>query len=199
MEEHYTVCQHSMPFEWPNVVFLVFRNILLILLWSLVAWIPPLVLLPVPEYSCHWLSGNICLNFIDLFGECVVYPLFWLLFGFNIHKWNPRFITCYLYDVTEIHCHLCGITLKSWSRYHSLQFVLTHEHFQNPSYAKLVTAQTAIISQRRVCEICGNSSKSSEIVKCHLSQILWSTLWTRSNLGTADHALTHVAHVTMAA
>jgi hypothetical protein len=30
---------------------------------------------------------------------CVL-PL-WLLFGFNIHKWNPCFITCFSYDVIE--------------------------------------------------------------------------------------------------
>jgi hypothetical protein len=24
-----------------------------------------------------------------------VHPLLWLLFGFDIHKWNPGFITCY--------------------------------------------------------------------------------------------------------
>jgi hypothetical protein len=30
-----------------------------------------------------------------------VHPLLWLLFGFNIHKWKPGFITCYSYDMTE--------------------------------------------------------------------------------------------------
>jgi hypothetical protein len=30
-----------------------------------------------------------------------LHPLLWLLFGFNIHEWNPDFITCYSYDVTE--------------------------------------------------------------------------------------------------
>jgi hypothetical protein len=33
-------------------------------------------------------------------------------------------------------------------------------------------------------EICGNSCESSEIVKRRLSEILWSTLWTRSSLTT---------------
>jgi hypothetical protein len=28
-----------------------------------------------------------------------VHQLLWLLFSFNIHKWNPCFITCYSYDV----------------------------------------------------------------------------------------------------
>jgi hypothetical protein len=28
-----------------------------------------------------------------------VHPLLWLLFGFSIDKWNPDFITCYLYDI----------------------------------------------------------------------------------------------------
>jgi hypothetical protein len=29
------------------------------------------------------------------------HPLLWLLFGFNIHKWNLSFITCYSYNVIE--------------------------------------------------------------------------------------------------
>jgi hypothetical protein len=28
-------------------------------------------------------------------------PLIWLLFGFNIHKWNSSFNTCCSYDVIE--------------------------------------------------------------------------------------------------
>jgi hypothetical protein len=30
-----------------------------------------------------------------------VYPLLWLLFSLNIHKWNTGYIICYSYDVTE--------------------------------------------------------------------------------------------------
>jgi hypothetical protein len=47
-----------------------------------------------------FLADNVCLNFFGFFGEWV-HPLLWLLFGFYIHKWNPGFITCYLYDVIE--------------------------------------------------------------------------------------------------
>jgi hypothetical protein len=80
MEEHYsyTICQHfcfAFCSEWLYAVFLVFCNILLTLLWSLVVRIPPSALFSVPENSCHQLSGrqagNVCLNFFALFGECV--------------------------------------------------------------------------------------------------------------------------------
>jgi hypothetical protein len=40
-----------------------------------------------------------------------------------------------------------------------------------------------------VNESCGNSHESSEIVKCCLSQIFWSTLWTRSTLTTDGQSL----------
>jgi hypothetical protein len=46
-----------------------------------------------------------------------------------------------------------------------------------------------IISYRAGGEICGNSHESSEIVKCHLSQILLSTLWTRSSVATDGRPL----------
>jgi hypothetical protein len=40
----------------------------------------------------------------------------------------------------EIHHNLCGITLKKSKPSHSLYFVHTHEHFRNPSWAKLLKA-----------------------------------------------------------
>jgi hypothetical protein len=40
-----------------------------------------------------------------------VHPLLWLLFGFNIKQIKPRFHHPLWHD-WEIHCHLCGITLK---------------------------------------------------------------------------------------
>jgi hypothetical protein len=36
--------------------------------------------------------------------------LLWLIFGFNMHKWNQGFIISY--NATEIHHHPCGIDLK---------------------------------------------------------------------------------------
>jgi hypothetical protein len=68
-----------------------------------------------------------------------VHPLLWLLFGFNIHKWNPGFITCYSYDVIE---KFVAIAQKYQSRRHSLRFMRTRERFMNPSCAKYVIAQS---------------------------------------------------------
>jgi hypothetical protein len=97
MEEHCTGCKHSMPFvlEWSCAVSLVFRNTLLILLWSLVVWIQP------PPLR-HQLSGiqQLFKLFWFVWWMCV-HPLLQLLFCFSIHKWNPGYITCYLYDVIE--------------------------------------------------------------------------------------------------
>jgi hypothetical protein len=40
-------------------------------------------------------------KFLGFFLWTCVHPLLWLFFGFNIHKWNSCFITCFSYDVTE--------------------------------------------------------------------------------------------------
>jgi hypothetical protein len=54
----------------------------------------------VAENSCHQLSGKQSLfKLLRLVWWMCVHPLFWLLFGFSIHKWNPGFITCYSYDM----------------------------------------------------------------------------------------------------
>jgi hypothetical protein len=42
-----------------------------------------------------------------------VHPLLWLLFGFNTHKWNPGFITCYLYDVIEKFITVFVVSVKA--------------------------------------------------------------------------------------
>jgi hypothetical protein len=73
---------------------------------------------------------------------CIVWwmhehPLLWVLFGFNIHKWNPGFITCYSYNVTE---KFISIFVISHRRSHFLHSVHIHEHFWNPRYTKLVIA-----------------------------------------------------------
>jgi hypothetical protein len=47
---YYTVCQHSTPFVLNGPAhLLVFRNILLTLLWSLLLWIPPSTFLSSPR------------------------------------------------------------------------------------------------------------------------------------------------------
>jgi hypothetical protein len=51
---------HAFCSEWPYAVFLVFRNTLLMLLWFLVAWIPPsaLAFLSQKTVAIHQLSGK---------------------------------------------------------------------------------------------------------------------------------------------
>jgi hypothetical protein len=116
-----------------------------------------------------------------------MHPLLWLLFNFNLHKWNcissPVTYMMWLRNSSPfLWCH--SKENQNWS--HSLHYVHTCEHFQNnPSCAQLVIAEPVIISQRTVGEIFGNSQESSEIVKRHLLQIFWATLWARSSL-TAD-------------
>jgi hypothetical protein len=65
-EEYYTGCQYF-------TLFLVFRNTLVTLLWSLVAWIPLSVFLSYPRKqlpSALW-QADVCLNFFGLSSECV--------------------------------------------------------------------------------------------------------------------------------
>jgi hypothetical protein len=61
-------------FSMALLIFLVIFDILMTLLWSLVAWIPPPALLSCPrkqEPSAFWQADNVHLNFFGLFGECV--------------------------------------------------------------------------------------------------------------------------------
>jgi hypothetical protein len=71
------------------------RNTLVTLLWSLVAWLRPSALL-------SWLSGwQTTFKLFRLVWWMRVHSLLWLLFGFNIQKWNPGFISSSSYDVTS--------------------------------------------------------------------------------------------------
>jgi hypothetical protein len=47
--QHQMLAFHSFSSEWPYTVFLTFRSTLLMLLWSLVAWILPSALLTCPR------------------------------------------------------------------------------------------------------------------------------------------------------
>jgi hypothetical protein len=60
-----------------------------------------------------FLAGWQCLfkHFWLVWWMCV-HPLLWLLFGFNIHKWNPGFITCYSYDIIEKFITTFAVLLK---------------------------------------------------------------------------------------
>jgi hypothetical protein len=81
MEEHYTGCQHSIPFVWMALCsFLVFRNTLLTLLWFFAAWPLPAStstssssssVFSCPRNSSHYLSGWRLFKLSRLAGECV--------------------------------------------------------------------------------------------------------------------------------
>jgi hypothetical protein len=88
--------------EWRYAVFLVFRSTLLMLMWPIIAYVYLSARVSFPKKqlpSAIWQADNVCLNFTICLAN--VYPLLWLPCGFNIHKWNPRFITSYAYDVLE--------------------------------------------------------------------------------------------------
>jgi hypothetical protein len=107
-------------------------NTLLTLLWSLVAWIPHIALLSCPRkqlLSDSWQADNICLNFFGLFGKCVCVSSALTALWFQYSKMKPRFHHPLLICCDwELHCHLCGITLKCQSWSHSLRFVHNHEY-----------------------------------------------------------------------
>jgi hypothetical protein len=83
-EEHYIGCQHSMPFVLNGQLYAV----LCFALHFLHCCGP--LLHEFHHYQLFWLVWLMCMH-----------PLLWLFFGFSIYKWNPGFITCYLYDVIE--------------------------------------------------------------------------------------------------
>jgi hypothetical protein len=95
-------------------LFLVSRNTLLALLWSLVARIPHSALhscsikkLP----SAFWQTEGLFKLFRLVWWMCV-HPLLWLFLCFNIHEWNPV-SSPVLYTIwLEIERHICGIGLK---------------------------------------------------------------------------------------
>jgi hypothetical protein len=99
--------------------FLVFRNTLLTSMCYLLAWIPPL-----PFLSClrkllasfSLLAGRRLFKLLWFIWLMYVRPLLWLLFDFNIPKWNPGFITCYTYVATEIFTPPLLYRCKSQSR-----------------------------------------------------------------------------------
>jgi hypothetical protein len=68
---------------------------------------------------------------------CVL-PLLGLLFGFNIHKWNLGFTTCYSCNVIEKFIAIFVVLLKNSQRQrcHSLHLVCICEHFWSPSWRK---------------------------------------------------------------
>jgi hypothetical protein len=107
--------------------FLVLRNTLLTLLCYFLAWIPPLPLLSCPRKllaSFSLLEGRRLFKRLWFIWLMYVRPLLWLLFDFNIPKWNPGFITCYTYVTTEIFTPPLWYRCKSQSRRsHSLRFV----------------------------------------------------------------------------
>jgi hypothetical protein len=88
---------------------------------------------PVPENSCHHISGR-RLNFFDIFGECMC-----------IHYFDCSLISTFTNEI-QVSSSVTRMmwmrnsspsfwyrSKKSQSRSHSLCFVRTHEHFRNPS------------------------------------------------------------------
>jgi hypothetical protein len=60
-----------------------------------------------------------------LFGECVCIHCFGCSLVSTFNRWNPDFITCYSYKCDwEIHCHLCGNTLKKSTKADAILWVL---------------------------------------------------------------------------
>jgi hypothetical protein len=58
--------------------------------------------LPVPVHSFRLFCGRqLLFKLFRLLWWMCVHPLLWQLFGFNVHKWNACFITCYSYDAIE--------------------------------------------------------------------------------------------------
>jgi hypothetical protein len=93
---------HTFFSEWPFAVILLFRNTLLALFWSLVAWIAPSSLLSCPNKQLPSAFWQIMLHkLFRLVWRMCVHTLFRLIFGVNIHRWNPGFIFCYSYNVIE--------------------------------------------------------------------------------------------------
>jgi hypothetical protein len=143
-EEHYTDVStpHVFP-EWSYAVFLVFRK----QYTSYVSVVPCCMnsttstpFLSQKTAAVSILANNVCLNFFSLFGECV-YDHCLTALWFQHSEMEPRFHhLLFICCDWEIHCHLCGIALKSQSRSHSLNYVLTLEHFLNPCCTKLVIA-----------------------------------------------------------
>jgi hypothetical protein len=127
VEKHYeyTGCQHSTPFvlNSPTQCYCFAIHI-----WR---YCGPLLhefhhqhYFSVPESSYYQLSGRQRLfKLLRLVWWMCVHPLLWLLFGFNIHKRNPGFITWHSYDVIEkLIARLCNIDIKKSKRRHSLSF-----------------------------------------------------------------------------
>jgi hypothetical protein len=105
MQEHHTVMSASHAFcsEWPALhSFLSVLQYTSNFILFLVAWIPPSALPPCPgRVTICLLAGRHLFKTFWLVWWISVHPPLWLLSGFNVHKWNPGFITCYSYNVVE--------------------------------------------------------------------------------------------------
>jgi hypothetical protein len=102
MEEHYTVCQHSMPVvlnEPTQFSFSVSQNTFWRYCVNSTTSIP---FLSQKTVVISFLAGRQRLfKLFRLVWWMCVHPLHWLLFVFNIHKRDSGFITCYLYDLIK--------------------------------------------------------------------------------------------------
>jgi hypothetical protein len=120
VEEHYTVCQHSISLFWMTLCsfFSVSQYT------SDVLVVPCLTnSFPVAGNSCHQLSGRRLFKLFRPVWWMCVHPLLWLRFGFNVHKWNPGFTTCYSYDVIKKIINVMSLW-KSQSRSEAILLIL---------------------------------------------------------------------------
>jgi hypothetical protein len=97
MEEHYNVCQHSTPI-FRNILMHFSRNTLLLYCGPLYHDFQHQCSFPDPENSYDQLPGR---QIFRLVWWMCVRPLLSLLFGFNVHRWNPGFTTCHSYDIMD--------------------------------------------------------------------------------------------------
>jgi hypothetical protein len=106
MEEHYeySECQHSMPFvlNGHTQFLLASRNTFQRYCGPVLHEFHHQQSFPVPDNSCYQRSGRQRLfKIVQLLWWMCVHQRLWLLFDFNIHKWDSSFITCYSYNVSE--------------------------------------------------------------------------------------------------
>jgi hypothetical protein len=179
MRTHHAYCS-----EWLYTVFLSGNTLLT--LWSPVAWIPPSALLSCPRKQLPSAFWHTC-----LVNVCVSTAL--TAVWFNIHKWNPGFITC----DPEIHCHLCGVTLKT----------------SKPKQFSTICVHLLAFSEPILCKTCGRlpylwqslreqclkfveiSHESCEVPSFHIYLINALNKIVRHSLQMASHMTLHHEHL----
>ena len=111
------------------------------------------------------------------FWWCNATPLHWLTFCFCIHTLHPSLISCH--NLIEKSITLSFAMLeKGQCCSHPLSLLFLRKEFRHLSGTKFLVAQ--ITMYRRVLQICGKWSQSSEVVNQRVSLTLSSTNLIRS-------------------